>query len=108
MSTPLPWRRVTGGLELFLRVTPNAGVTRIDGIEIRDDGSAMLRVRVTAVPDKGKANKAVIALIADRFAVAKSSVTLKSGESARLKLLHLAGDPADLAAKARNLFQSDA
>jgi len=30
---------------LHLRVTPNAGVDRIDGTELRDDGSAVLRVR---------------------------------------------------------------
>lgn len=108
MGRSTPWRAVADGIELFLRATPNAGVNRIDGIETRDDGSCVLRVRVTAAPDKGKANKAVIALIADKFAIAKSLVTLKSGESARLKLLHLAGNPAALAAKAKNLFQSDA
>ncbi len=103
-----PWRPVADGLELYLRVTPNAGTTRIENIEIRDDGRAVLRVRVTAVPDKGKANKAVIALIAEKFGIAKSSVTLKSGESARQKVLRLQGDPGELAARAKSLFQSDA
>ena len=50
----------------------------------------------------------VIALLAATFGIAKSAVTLKSGESARQKMLHLAGDAATLAAKAKNLFQSDA
>lgn len=39
------------GIRLHLRVTPNAGVDRIDGVETRDDGTTVLRVRVTAVPE---------------------------------------------------------
>lgn len=103
-----PWRAVADGLELFLRVTPNAGTNRIESVESRDDGSVVLRVRVSAPPDKGKANKAVIALLAERISVAKSSISVKSGETARLKVLHIAGGPAELAQKIKNLFQSDA
>lgn len=72
---------------LFLRVTPNAGADRIEGVETRDDGSVVLRVRVKAVADKGKANAAVIALLAKALGVAKSDLTLVSGETARLKTL---------------------
>lgn len=86
------------GIRLQLRVTPNAGLDRIDGTETRDDGTAVLRVRVTAVPDKGKANAAVIALLAKSLGVAKSAITLLSGDTARQKTLHIAGDPDALAA----------
>ena len=59
---------------------------------MRDDGSAVLRLRVSAVPDKGKANAAVVALIAKALGVAKSSVSVTSGETARLKTLVVVGD----------------
>ena len=108
MPAAVPWRKTDDGLELHLRVTPNAGTTRIDGIEIRDDGRPVLRVRVAAVPDRGKANKAVVVLIAARFDLPKSAVTLESGETARFKLFHLKGVPDALAKKAASLFQSDA
>jgi uncharacterized protein YggU (UPF0235/DUF167 family) len=49
------WRSEPGGVLVFLRVTPNAAADRIEGTETRDDGSTVLRLRVTAVPDKGKA-----------------------------------------------------
>lgn len=84
------------GVRLHLRVTPNASADRIEGTEQRDDGSAVLRVRVTAVPDKGKANAAVIALLAKALGVPKSAVTVVAGETARLKTLHVSGDPASL------------
>lgn len=86
-------------MTLHLRVTPNAGADRIEGTELRDDGSAVLRVRVKAVPDKGKANAAVIALLAKALGVPKSAVTLVSGDTARLKSIAIEGDPAALAAR---------
>jgi hypothetical protein len=66
---------------------------------MRDDGSAVLRVRVKAVPDKGKANAAVIAVLAKALGVPKSAVTLISGDTARLKTVEIEGDPAALAAR---------
>ncbi len=86
-------------MTLHLRVTPNAGADRIDGTELRDDGTAVLRVRVTAVPDKGKANAAVIGMLAKALGVPKSALTLVSGDTARLKTIDVAGDPAALAAR---------
>lgn len=68
-------------------------------MEVRDDGSAVLRVRVSAVPDKGKANAAVVVMIAKALGVPKSSVSVVSGETSRLKTLDVAGDGAALAAK---------
>ena len=92
------YRPEPGGALVFLRVTPNAGADRIDGAETRDDGSTVLRVRVTAAPDKGKANAAVIALLAKAVGVPKSSITLVSGETARQKTVRIAGDPDALGA----------
>lgn len=86
------------GIRLHLRVTPNAGVDRIEGLETRDDGATVLRVRVKAVPDKGKANAAVIALLAKALGIPKSAITLATGDTARFKTLRIAGDPAALAA----------
>ncbi|HVW91671.1 MAG TPA: DUF167 family protein [Devosia sp.] len=97
------WRQTAAGLVIHLRVTPNAGLDRIDGPETRDDGSEVLRVRVRAVPDGGKANAAVIALVARAFDLPKNAVELTAGATARLKTLAVAGDPQDLAARAGRL-----
>ena len=86
------------GLSLFVRVTPNAGRDTIEGVEQRDDGSAVLRVRVKAVPDKGRANAAVRALLAKGLGVPKSAISVTNGETARLKTLAVVGDPAALVA----------
>ncbi|WEJ33481.1 MULTISPECIES: DUF167 family protein [unclassified Devosia] len=85
------------GLLVFLRVTPNAGRDSIDGVEIRDDASIVLRVRVSAVPDKGKANAAVIALLAKALRLPKSAMTLVSGDTSRHKTILVSGDGVDIA-----------
>ena len=95
-STPLCYRLSPTGLSLFVRVTPNAGRDGIDGVEIRDDGTAVLRVRVKAVPDKGKATAAVIVVLAKALGVPKSAISVTSGDTARLKTLAVTGDSAAL------------
>ena len=84
--------RVTpDGIALFLRVTPGASRDSIDGIETRDDGQARLKVRVTVQPQKGKANKAVIALLAKSLGMPKSALAVVSGETARDKTVRIDG-----------------
>jgi uncharacterized protein YggU (UPF0235/DUF167 family) len=93
-----PYRAGPDGLVLHVRVTPNAAADRSEGPETRDDGSVVLPLRVRAVPDRGKANAAVIALLAGALGIPKSAIALVSGDTARLKTLRLTGDPVALAA----------
>lgn len=97
------FRLTETGLLVHLRVTPNAGRDAIEGAERRDDGHTVLRVRVSAVPDKGKANAAVAAFLAKSLGVPKSAVSVVSGDTSRLKTLAVAGDAAMLAERARAL-----
>ena len=80
-------------------MTPNASLDRIDGPETLADGTTVLRLRVRAVPEGGKANAAVILLLAKALGLPRSAVTLVAGDTARLKTVHLDGDPEDLAAR---------
>ena len=96
---PDPWTPTPTGLRLRLRVTPNASLDRIDGPETLADGTTVLRLRVRAVPENGKANAAVLLLLAKALGLPRSAVTLVAGDTARLKTVHIEGDPADLAAR---------
>jgi uncharacterized protein YggU (UPF0235/DUF167 family) len=94
------WFRSTDqGLTLFLRVTPNAPRDAVEGVETRDDGTAALRLRVKAVPDKGKANAAVIALLARALGLPKSHFAFIAGETSRMKTVAVTGDTDDLTAR---------
>ena len=53
--------------------------------EIRGEQDGMLKVCVTQSPEKGKANKAVIELMAKSFKLRKSQIELLSGETSHKK-----------------------
>lgn len=96
MSEPSPARAFSDHVKLSVRLTPNASRDAIEGAETGDDGECWLRARVTAVPENGKANKALIQLLAKWLRVPKSSISVISGETARKKILRIEGDPKDL------------
>ena len=94
-----PWRPLDAGLSVELQVTPGAKADRVEGVGRDADGGAVLRVRLKAPPADGKANQALVKLLAKRWGLAKSDVTLAAGATARRKRVHLTGDPEALAAR---------
>ncbi len=100
------YEKVDKGLKLFLRVTPKASANSMWGVEEVSPGQLALKVTVTAVPEDGKANKAVIQLFAKSLHVSKSSITVLQGESSRLKTLVIEGDPDELIAKIERVLLS--
>ena len=50
-----------------------------------------LKIRVTAIPQKGKANDAVVTLLADTLKIPKQDVTLSSGASSPRKVFKISG-----------------
>jgi len=69
---------------LKIKVKPGA---RKDALEQLVDGSWQASVR--APPVDGKANAAVIALVAAHFGLRKAQVSIRSGASGRMKLVQL-------------------
>ena len=83
---------------LAVRVTPKASRNEVTGLYTAADGSVSLSVKVTAAPDKGKANKAVINLLAKKLGVAKTTLTLVKGETDRNKTFQISGNTKPLEA----------
>jgi hypothetical protein len=71
---------------LRLRVAPGSGRAGIVGRH--GDG---WKVRVTAPPEDGRANDAVLRLVADAVSVPRRAVTLVSGHTGRDKIVQLDG-----------------
>lgn len=90
--TPRPWSPAAGGVELQLRATPRGGRDAIDGIIVLSDGRAAVKARVSVAAEDGKANTALIRLLADAAGVPPSRVGLVRGGTARLKTFHIEGD----------------
>ena len=99
MSGPpkaLLFEAVADGVRLALRVTPKASRNAIAGLADTAAGGKALKVTVTAVPENGKANEAVVKLLAKAWKLPKTSLTVVAGATDRNKIVHVAGDPAAL------------
>lgn len=90
------WREEKDGITLFVRLTPKAAKDVVSGAETAADGKTYLNVRVRAIPEDGKANKALIKFLAKSLRIAPSAFTLAAGATARIKQLHIHGDRAHL------------
>jgi uncharacterized protein (TIGR00251 family) len=86
------WRLVAGGAELRVRAQPNASRDAVEGLGAEASGQRYLKVRVRAVPEKGKANAAIEALLANALGVPKSAVSVEKGETRRIKTVRISGD----------------
>ncbi len=85
------------GARIFVRVTPGAKSDEITGLWTGADGEQRLAVKVTAPPDKGKANAAVIKLLARALNLPKSALSVACGETSRLKTIAIDSNGTDLA-----------
>ncbi len=77
-----------GGYMLSVRVMPNARHNGIEGIW----NETFVKIALSAPAVDGKANEALISLIADRLHIRKSAVSLISGIKSREKRLGIHGE----------------
>jgi uncharacterized protein (TIGR00251 family) len=83
-------RAATSGVTLAVRAQPGAKKTAIIGI-YGEGAAAQLKIAVQAPPLEGRANEALIAFLAQTFALPRSAVKLISGELSRSKVFLLEG-----------------
>lgn len=95
----MPFRVSPSGVRVRLKVAPKAKRNQFGGLLDEPDGGKALKVAVTAAPEDGKANAAVIALLAREWGVAKSAVSVVSGATDRRKLVEIRGPSQELLAK---------
>lgn len=84
MANTLPCKGRLAGLRVTVKVKPSA---KKEGIDIASDGT--LEVRVSAPPERGKANERLIELLAEHFGVAKSRIKIVAGHTQRQKVLEV-------------------
>ncbi|WP_088185707.1 DUF167 family protein [Sphingobium sp. Z007] len=91
------WTVAGDDLLIAVRLTPGAARDDIGGYWVDERGARWLSARVRAVPEKGKANGALIALLSKRLDWPKGAILLESGDTNRLKRLRIIGGGAALA-----------
>lgn len=80
-----------GDLILAVRLTPGAAKEMVGGVRTDEKGAHWLSARVRAVPEKGRANDALVALLGKCLGLPKGAISLESGDSNRLKRLRIRG-----------------
>ncbi len=87
---------MAGGLtRITVRLTPRAGRDAIDGWVEDARGARVLGVRVAAPPAEGRANEALVRLLAKALGVAPSRVRITAGAQARTKVVEVEGMSAE-------------
>jgi uncharacterized protein (TIGR00251 family) len=86
----IPITTSPSGVSFKIKVHPRGKRNAITGVI----GDA-LKMSVTAPPTDGKANQALVEFFADFFAIPRSSVTIASGDTGRLKVIRISRMSAD-------------
>jgi uncharacterized protein (TIGR00251 family) len=77
------------GVEIRVKVVPGSSRTQITGIL-----GEMLKIKVAAPPEKGKANQSLIAFLAKLLGLKKNDIEIVSGKTNPVKVLRISGtDP---------------
>lgn len=76
---------------LFVRLTPGAAQDRLDGWDSDPEGRPVLKARVRARPVEGKANDALVRLVAEALALPRGAVSMVQGDRSRIKRLEITG-----------------
>jgi uncharacterized protein (TIGR00251 family) len=82
-----------GTVRVSIRLTPKGGRDAIEGWRNDASGKRVLKARVAAPPEDGKANAALIALISETLDVPKSKVRIVAGGASRMKIVEIEGAP---------------
>ena len=76
----------SGGVIFTAKVVPGSSRTAVAGV-LAD----MVKVRVAAAPEKGKANQCLVAFLANQLGVRKNAVEIVSGQTQPVKRVRVAG-----------------
>lgn len=90
MTTPQPLQEIEGGRACLLTVRTQPGASKTGAAGA---WNGLLKLAVSAAPQEGRANRAVVNLVAELFDLRPSAVTLVGGEKARVKKLRLDASP---------------
>jgi uncharacterized protein (TIGR00251 family) len=79
-----------GGVTFTAKIVPGSSRTVVSGL--LDD---MVKIRVAAAPEKGKANQCLVAYLAKQLGVKKNAVQIVSGQTNPVKQVRVAGISTD-------------
>ena len=82
---------MTSPIRLTVRLTPKGGRDALCGWSAGPDAKRYLSARVSAAPSDGKANEALLRLIARELGIGATRVRIVSGAKSRMKIVEVDG-----------------
>ncbi len=84
------------GLKLAVRLTPGAKADRVLGVAATAEGKRVVSPSVTAAPEDGRANEALLQLLARVWQLSRRDLAVVAGTTSRHKTVSVAGDSRQL------------
>jgi uncharacterized protein len=79
-------QQADGAVVFSVKVVPRSSRTAIAGVL-----GGMLKVKLAAAPEKGRANQSLIEFLADEIGVKKNAIKITSGQTSPVKTIQIAG-----------------
>lgn len=83
------YAKTNNGWLVRVRLTPNSSSSRISGLISGPNDEEYLRINIVSVPEKGKANKELIAFLAKQLGLAKTALQIVSGTTNHWKKIEI-------------------
>jgi len=94
-----PFSTHPNGVTVCVNLTPKSTRPGVGPVVASADGALVLRARVSAPPEDGKANADLCRALAKAWSLPKSSVAVTTGTSSRRKAVRIYGDTVELLAR---------
>jgi uncharacterized protein (TIGR00251 family) len=87
------------GVQVEIRLSPGAKANRLTGIADAAGGRRVIKATVASPPKDGRANEALLQLLAQSWCLPRRDLSIVRGFMSRNKAIHVAGDPQQLIRK---------
>lgn len=88
-----PLSLVRDGVRVAIRLTPRAKADRIIAVADTAAGRRIVKVSVAAPPESGRANEALLSLLATAWHLPRRDLAIIVGAASRQKVVQISGDP---------------
>jgi uncharacterized protein (TIGR00251 family) len=91
-----PLIEVSDGVRVPIHLQPRGRVDRVIGVAAAAGGGRVIKVSVKEPAEDGRANEALLQLLARTWQLPRSDLAIVAGAASRQKIVHISGDPRQL------------
>ena len=99
--------KTSQGVIIRVRLSPNSSSCKANGFFQTPDDLTFIKINVISVPEKGKANQELINWFSKQLKIAKSQISIISGELDRYKKILITGEQQEIIAKLQNMLPKE-